>query len=662
MKTIRRILITLCSWAGVALAHGAGVLTPVNSQHQPMEIRSHEVQVVINNGFAQTLVTQTFYNPNPVDLEAVYAFPVPEDASLAEMRMHSGETILEGEVVAKADADRIYEEEKNAGNNAGKAEKQSYQRFEFRVSPVRANAEARMEFVYYQPVTMDHNVGRYIYPLEEGGTDEQAESFWTRNEKVTGSFAATVEIRSAYPLQDLRAPGFNNQFTEHGDGHYQWQYATDQGTTLNQDLVIYYRLPEDLPGRVDLLTHRAPGASTGTFMMIVTPGVDLQPLSNGADYCFVLDTSGSMQGKIAMLADGVERALGKLSDQDRFRIVTFNDRSRNLTRDWVPATQANVQQYIAEVKALQPGGSTNLYAGVAEGMSDLDDDRATNFILVTDAVANQGIVDPAKFDALLRQKDVRFFGFLMGNSANWPLMRILCEATDGQYDAVSNADDIFGKILLAKDRITTEALLDVDFKISGVKTSEVSRNAHRKLYRGQQLVLMGRYDGDGPAELKLTARKTEGEQTYRTKVNFPQVDETYPELERIWAMTRVQNLERQKDLGTLPKGEASTAIQDIGVTYQIVTDETSMLVLDDSTFAKHGIDRKNQQRMQAEHAAQAQRQASPAKVVRADAEQPMFKFPTPRIGGGGGAFEGPVAALMVAFAGWFFAARRRNRQ
>ncbi|WP_269543140.1 VIT and vWA domain-containing protein [Cerasicoccus fimbriatus] len=646
------------------VAQAAGVLTPVNSQHQPLEIRSHEVQVVINNGFAQTLVTQTFYNPNPVDLEAIYAFPVPEDASLAEMRMRSGETTLEGEVIPKLEADRIYEEEKNAGNNAGKAEKQSYQRFEFRVSPVRANAEARMEFVYYQPVTMDHNVGRYLYPLEEGGTDELAESFWTRNEKVTGSFAATVEIRSAYPLEDLRAPGFNNQFIDHGNGHYQWQYSTDQGTTLNQDLVIYYRLPEDLPGRVDLLTHRAPGAAEGTFMMIVTPGVDLQPLSNGADYCFVLDTSGSMQGKIAMLADGVERALGKLSDRDRFRIVTFSDSSRNLTRDWVPATTENVQQYIAQVKTLQPGGSTNLYAGVQAGMRNLDDDRATNFILVTDAVANQGIVEPAKFDALMRQQDIRFFGFLLGNSANWPLMRTICEATDGQYDSISNADDIFGKILLAKDRITTEALLDVDFKISGVRTSDVSRNAHRKLYRGQQLVLLGRYEGDGQAEIKLTARKSEGEKTYRTTVNFPQTDETYPELERIWAMTRVQDFERQKNLGKLPASEASTMIQDIGVQYQIVTDETSMLVLDDATFAKHGIDRKNQQRMQAEHAAQAQRQASPAKVVRADSESPMFTLPTPRIGGGGGggAFEGPVAALLVAFAGWFYAANRRKEK
>ena len=65
------------------------------------------------------------------------------------------------------------------------------------------------------------------------------------------------------------------------------------------------------------------------------------------------------------------------------------------------------------------------------GFDDLDDDRATNVILLTDAVANVGVVEPKKFQELLARYDVRVFGFLLGNNANWPLMRTITQATGG---------------------------------------------------------------------------------------------------------------------------------------------------------------------------------------------------------------------------------------
>ena len=89
---------------------------------------------MINNGFAKTEVIQTFHNPNSKDLEGIYSFPLPKEASLSEMTIWAGETEMNGEVLTKAEADRIYEEEKQKGNDAGKAEKNSYQTFDFYVS------------------------------------------------------------------------------------------------------------------------------------------------------------------------------------------------------------------------------------------------------------------------------------------------------------------------------------------------------------------------------------------------------------------------------------------------------------------------------------------------------------------------------------------------
>src|SRR5690606_17538390 len=100
---------------------------------------------------------------------------------------------------------------------------------------------------------------------------------------------------------------------------------------------------------------------------------------------------------------------------------------------------------------------------------------------------------------LLRDRDARFFGFLLGNGANWPLMELMCEASGGRYRAVSNSDDIVGEILLAKNAVAYESLRDAKLTIDGVDTFDVSNFRIGKIHRGQQLALFGRYESGGSA-------------------------------------------------------------------------------------------------------------------------------------------------------------------
>ena len=55
--------------------------------------------------------------------------------------------------------------------------------------------------------------------------------------------------------------------------------------------------------------------------MTSTPGDDLAPISKGRDWIFVLDFSGSMEGKFHSLVEGVGRGLARLNPDDRFRII-----------------------------------------------------------------------------------------------------------------------------------------------------------------------------------------------------------------------------------------------------------------------------------------------------------------------------------------------------
>ncbi len=637
-------LFSLC-WTSSAWA--AGTLTPAGSPQQPIQIRDHSLEVHILGGFAKTDVNQTFFNPNAQDLEAVYAFPVPKSASLSEFIIYSGEEELHGEVLPKAKANQIYEDEKNKGNDAGVANKKEFETYEFRVSRVRAQSETRIRFIYYQPLVIDTGVGRYVYPLEDGGTDELAKSFWVPNTKVENQFSAHFDVRLEYPIADIRLPGFENAaaINRIGDGEVKIDLQT-ANASLDKDIVLYYRLADNLPGRIELLPYRPDKNKPGTFMLIATPGIDLKALSSGADYVFILDSSGSMAGKIQTLARGVKQTLGQMKPEDRFRIVAFNSRAWEVAGDWQNASTENVQRAIAAVEQLAPNESTNLYEGLELGLKKLDNDRVTSVILVTDGVTNTGILDPKEFASLMKQYDVRVFGFLMGNNSNWPLMEVVTKSSGGFYSAVSNADDIVGQIMLAKSKILSESLHDASLSVRGVKVTDVTDEFIGKVYRGQQLVVFGRYDEAGPATVRLKAKLSGADTEYQTTFNFPETDTTYPEIERLWAMNQIETIQYKTNIGEASPQEGKKAIEDIGVAYQLVTDETSMVVLSDAVFSQYGIERRNKARTDVEHQAQSVRSQSPVRANRVDAQSPMFPHAAHGLGGGGGAID-PVSASIL---------------
>jgi Ca-activated chloride channel family protein len=611
-----------------------------------------------------------FHNPHPQDLEAIYSFPVPEHGAVSEFTMWIDGKPVSGEVLKKQEARRVYEEEKQAGRDAGITEKDSYKTFDISVSPVRAGQETRIRLTYLQTAHVDTGIGRYNYPLEEGGVDEEKLAFWTANDKVTGSFSFDLTLRSAYPVDAIRLPNYPQaQITQGREGEWQVHIgkggntgaAAEEGATFNpqqttqqavavhaldSDLVVYWRHQPGLPGSVDLVTYKPDAGKRGTFMLTLTPGDDLQPITEGSDWLFVLDVSGSMQGKYATLAAGVEKALGKMRPNDRFRIVLFNNSSTELTSGYINATPEMVKHYSDELTAYRPNGGTNLYAGLQQGLKSLEADRSSAIILVTDGVANVGETEQRRFLDLLKTKDVRLFTFIMGNSANRPMLEALTGHSNGFAVSISNSDDIVGKILEASSKMTHQALHGVELKIDGIKIADLTPQQIGSLYRGQQLVMLGHYWGNGEAQVTLKGKVSGTKQQYQTRFNFPATSTDHPELERIWAYATIEQLQQQMaDFGE--EADIKNAITDLALEYSLVTDQTSMVVLRNEVFESRGIKRSNRDRLAVEKQARQQRAVQPVQSRRVDTNQPMYSQPRASHGGGGGAFGWWMLGLLV---------------
>lgn len=654
-----------------SVSYGAGLLTPANGQFPELDIKQHDVNVIIEDGYAITRVEQVFHNPHSHDLEAIYSFPIPEKATVAEFTMWIDGKPVTGEVLEKQQARKVYESEKASGRDAGLTEKDEYKTFDISVTPVRAGQNTKIQFSYIQPAHVDTGIGRYVYPLEEGGVDEQKLSFWTANKKVKEKFSFNLDLKSSYPVEALRLPNQPQAIaTQSGAGEWSVKLESTNNTllegaavqanqqpvfTLDQDLVVYWRHKAGLPGSVDMVTYKPEGANKGTFMITVTPGDDLKPVTEGSDWVFVLDISGSMQGKYATLADGVQRAMTKMRANDRFRIILFNSSTKELTNGYVNATADMVKHYSNALMQVTPGSGTDLYAGLKKGLRSVDADRTSAIVVVTDGVANVGETHQRNFLELLKTKDVRMFTFIMGNSANRPLLEAMTKASNGFALNISNSDDIVGKILEATSKVTHESLHGVELSISGIKTSDLTPKDIGSLYRGQQLVVFGHYWGEGIADVKLTGKISGIEKEYRTQIEFPSINVINPELERLWAFASIEDMMAEiHNFGE--DADVKQAVTDLGVEYGLVTDYTSMLVVRDEVFDALGIKRHNRDRLKIEQSAQQIRSQQAPVTHRVDSQQPMFK--SNRSSHGGGAMGIWMVLLLVPL----IASRFRSRK
>lgn len=659
------LLATTCS-----SAMAAGEMIPTNGL-KGLVLKDEHIEVVLEDGYAVTRVHQVFHNPNPNVLEANYSFPVPDKASVGEFAYYIDGKPVFGEVLEKTQARKVYEDQKAKGNETALLEKDDYKTFDMKVYPVEANGDVRVQLAYFQPVKVDSGIGRYLFPMENSLAHAGTDNFW-KNDKgnyAPYSFSFDLIIKNDYPIDQVKIPNYTTQKSKTEDGH--WKIHIDNGVLpyskmrssitpldpalndisaefdsvvdggngadnatspensslkieqpLDSDVVVYFKHKENLPG--DLKVTFEKDGDVGTFMAVLTPANDLKPITEGRDWVFVLDKSGSMGNDIQTLATGVELALEKLTPNDRFQLVWFDSQLSNMTnRQWVNATSENVAKYKELLSTVRASGGTNVYGGMKEGLDQFDEDRTGAMILVTDGVANVGITERKEFFQLMKDTDVRLFTFVIGNSANKPLLEPVTKHSNGYAVNVSNADEIVGVVKLALDKATHEAYHGVKFEVDskslvgGVKAFNSYPENIGTLYKGQQLIVMGKYTGSGKATVSMTGKVSGEDKVYEAEIDFPEKATENPELERLWAYSSIDSIKNSLEFVGAPESNQKDKITEIALKYGLVTNYTSMIVVKDDEFEKLNIERTNLARIEKEHSAQALRQQSNAKPLAA---------------------------------------------
>jgi Ca-activated chloride channel family protein len=259
--------------------------------------------------------------------------------------------------------------------------------------------------------------------------------------------------------------------------------------------------------------------------------------------------------------------------------------------------------------------------------------------------------------------DVRLFTFVIGNSANRPLLDRLAKDSGGFAMNISDSDDIIGRIIQAKNKILFENMHDVELKFHGEKVKNLTPQTTGGLYQGQQLIVFGQYEGTGEVEVELKAKISGEARSWTCTADLPATDTDNPELERLWALSSIDEI--MEDIRE--KGEDSALVKEVtrlGEEYSLVTDYTSMIVISEAEMENEQIDRRNADRVYKERQAQQQRRSQPVKNYRVDQHKTnpsgnKGAFDGKRSPGFGGG-SGPVGPAFIALAVWLKRRRRKH--
>lgn len=585
-----------------ANSNAAGLLIADGGFGGVLEIEEHDVHVMINNGVAVTRVTQVFRNTEKRQVEALYTFPVPKGASVANFSMWINGKEMVGEVLEKKRAREIYNSYKQRRRDPGLLEQVDYKTFEMRIFPINAGAQQKVQIVYYQELNIDHDQATYVYPLATV-TRRDIDS------RTTGRFAIDMQIKSAIPITTIESPSHGESFVivNHSDTYGQASLET-AGGSLAADVVVHYGLARPKTG-LDLITSRQSGQD-GFFLMTLTAGKELAAQDQGMDYVFLLDISGSMgnDSKLIMSKNSVEAFVQELSDADRFEVMTFNVSPNTLFGQLRPANDEMKASAREFMRSQQARGGTVLTPAMETAYKYGNPDRTLNVVILSD-----GMTEQKERQTLLqligsRPRNSRVFCIGVGNEVNRPLLEQLAEDSGGLAAFISRGDNFKRQAKAFRRKLMRPVAADLQIQFDGVRVYDVVPRTLPNLYHGSPIRIYGRYSGKGDAEVSLKANVQGVEMNQSAVLPFPGSDPQNPEIERMWAWKQVDQLLKQADR-TGSRQQVLDEIIRLGEGYSIVTEYTSFLVLEnDAEYKRWKIQRRNSQRMARDRNAQAARE------------------------------------------------------
>ena len=571
------------------------LIPPGHFPFAPLEVSSHHVDVKIDGQVAVTSIDQEFYNPNDQRLEGIYMFPVPKGAHIDKFSMEIGGKMVDAELLRADKARQIYEDIVRKMRDPALLEYAGRDLFKVRIFPIEPRSRKPIKISYTELLRSDAGTVTYSYALS-------TEKFSARPIK---SLSLKVEVKTEQPLASIYSPSHKVEIRRDGPNRAVIGYESKDEKPDTDFQLVYSSEKRDIG--LSLITHKS-GGEDGYFLLLAAPTVAKETKPAPKDVVFVVDTSGSMAGaKLQQAKKALQFCVENLNTDDRFEIVRFSTEAESLFGKLSEADSEHRKRASNFIGDLKPIGGTAIADALQTAFKARNETSERPFVIIflTDGLPTVGTRNPDEIVADVKKAgDARIFSFGIGSDVNTQLLDQIAEGTRAFSQYVLENEDLEVKVSNFYTRIREPVLTNARLEFGGgVRTSKLYPAQLPDLFKGDQLVLTGRYSGSGEVEAKLTGMANGREQTFTYKVKFDDSSNDY--VARLWATRRVGFLLDEIRIHgetTELRDEAT----DLARRYGIVTPYTAYLIVEDEDRRRVPTADRSMQSMSADAPARAE--------------------------------------------------------
>jgi Ca-activated chloride channel homolog len=571
------------------------LVRPGHFPFAPLEVASHHVEVKIDGQVAITSIDQEFYNPNDQRLEGTYMFPVPKGAHIDKFSMEIGGKMVDAELLRADKARQIYEDIVRKMRDPALLEYAGRDLFKVRVFPIEPRSRKPIKISYTELLRSDAGTVTYSYPLS-------TEKFSAEPIK---SLSVKVEVKTEQPLASIYSPSHKVEIKRDGANRAVIGYESKDEKPDTDFQLVYSSEARDVG--LSLITYK-PAGEDGYFLLLAAPTITKETKLAPKDVVFVVDTSGSMAGpKLQQAKKALEFCVENLNNEDRFEIVRFSTEAESLFGKLVDADSEHRKRASNFIADLKPIGGTAIADALQSALKARTEKTERPFLIIflTDGLPTVGTRNPDEIVAEVKKAgSARIFSFGIGSDVNTQLLDQIAEGTRAFSQYVLANEDLEVKVSSFYTRIKEPALTNVRLEFGGgVRTSKLYPAQLPDLFKGDQLVVTGRYTGSGDVEAKLTGIANGREQTFTYKVKFNDSSNDY--VARLWATRRVGFLLDEIRIHG-ETNELRDEATDLARRYGIVTPYTAYLIVEDEDRRRVPMTERSMQSMSADSAARAE--------------------------------------------------------
>jgi Ca-activated chloride channel family protein len=593
-----------------------GSLAVLDSSGKPTSVcplKHTDVKAEISGFLSRVVVTQQFENPFQEPIEAVYTFPLPQNAAVDDMTMTIGDRTIHGKILPREEAQAVYEGAKSRGQVAGLLDQERPNIFTQSVANILPGERIRISISYVEKLRYEDGAYEFVFPMVVGpryvpGTPTGAENggngFAPNTDRVPDASRVTprpaaagersghdisldVTLDAGLIVDSLESKTHDVDIDRPSPTRARLKLK--HGTTIpNKDFILRY----DVAGRAiqdALLTHRS--AKGGFFTLILQPPDrvatdDVTP----KELVFVLDTSGSMSGfPIEKAKETMKLALDNLYPSDTFNLITFSGDTRILFPQPVRATIGNLRRAQEFLASSVGGGGTEMMGAIKAALDPSDSQSHVRIVcFMTDGYVGNDMQIIAEVQ---KHKNARVFAFGIGSSVNRFLLDNLATAGRGEVEYVGLNDDGSAAAQRFHQRVRNPLLTDISIDWNGLPVADIYPQRIPDLFGAKPVILTGRYTAPGSGTIRLKGNMAGSPYTREIQVTLPETMALHDVLAPLWARERIDNLMSQDYFG-IQRGrvrvDLRNTITQLGIEFRLMTQFTSFVAVEEVTVTDGG--------------------------------------------------------------------------